>query len=320
MTVQTANEADIQNCFRLILGRQMNPEEIKGHMLNVGSPLAGVVALYLNSPEFERRGLLKPTASEQPTISEYHGFKIATDPGDELIGRHIVAGSYEPEVEKLVRQYLKPRMTFLDVGANVGLFSLMAADIVGESGFVIAIEPSPSNVRMLEISRVLNAFNNIEIHAVAADEKMRLLSYSTAYSNGTTNEPTSDVDRLIGSTMVPSMPIDIIVGGRHVDFLKIDVEGFEPIAMRGAAGTLFRDKPTIISEFAPTVIKGGADKYLWFLEELGYEIGVICPDGTVEALGENTETIVRISLERQVDHVDLFATARADHARVPTAS
>ncbi len=276
----------------------------------VGSPLYSVLATYINSQEFRQRGLLTPSLDERPIISEVDGFKIATDPKDDLIGRHILAGNYEPEVAGLIREHLRPGMTFLDVGANVGFFSLMAASIVGDKGTVIAVEPSPSNVRLLEISRVLNAFENLEIHAVAADEKMRLLSYSTAFSNGPTNEPADDVERLMLSHMVPSMKIDQIIGKRRVDICKIDVEGFEHIALRGASSLLKRHKPIIVSEFAPDNIKGGADSYLDYLICLGYQIGVIGMDGSVEDVGTDRDKVIAISRARKTDHVDLWIIPR----------
>lgn len=307
--MKIASEDDIHQCFRILFEREIGPLELEGHMQFVGSPLHSVLATYMNSQEFRQRGLLRPSHDERPIISEVDGFKIATDPTDVLIGRHILAGNYEPEVAGLIRQHLSPGMTFLDIGANVGFFSLMAASIVGEKGTVIAVEPSPSNVRLLEISRVLNTFEHLEIHAVAADEKMRLLSYSTAFSNGSTNEPTDDIERLMLSQMVPSMTIDQIVGRRRVDICKIDVEGFEHIALRGASSMLKRHKPKIISEFAPDNIKGGPDSYLEYLISLGYQIGVIGTDGSVEDAGTDKDKVIVLSRARMTDHVDLWITA-----------
>lgn len=308
--VKIASEDDIHQCFRILFEREIGPHEMEGHMQFVGSPLRSVLAMYLNSPEFRQRGLLVTPESERPLITELDKFKIATDPRDDLIGKHIIAGDYEPEVAALVTKHLRPGMTFLDVGANVGFFSLLAASIVKKQGKVIAIEPSPKNVKLLEISRVLNSFGNLRIHAMAADDQARLLCYNPAYSNGATNTTTPDIEQLMNSIMVPSMPIDTIVGDEKVDFLKIDVEGFEAIALRGARSVLKDHRPMIVSEFAPDNIKGGPLPYLKMFNELGYKVGIITPSGEVDAVGGSPAAILQKSLERQTDHVDLWITPK----------
>lgn len=303
---KVATKEDILSCFRLLLGRDPNPEERAGHFARVGEPLHSVVASYLSSAEFDRQALITVKDDERPTFGEFNGLQIAAYEDDLLIGKHVLAGVYEPEVQGIVKAHLKPGMTFLDVGANIGTFSLVASKIVGPTGTVVAIEPNVNNVKLLEISRLLNGFNNMEIHAVAADEKARLLTYNNSYSNGNTSEPDIDIGILLRSTMVPAFSIDSILNGRKVDFIKIDIEGFEYNALRGASIAL-KDRPMIVSEFSATAVQGGAEEYLSYLFGFGYNISVIEPDGSLSAPQTAPGNIMDAFRDRNEDHIDFFA-------------
>lgn len=301
-----ATEQDILSCFRLLLGRGIHPEERSGHLSRVGAPLRDVVSSFLSSAEFDRQALVSVSGDERPEFGEFNGVRVAAHRNDPLIGRAVLAGAYEPEVQAIVHAHLRPGMTFLDVGANIGAFALTAAKVVGPTGLVVAIEPNVKNVRLLEMSRQLNGFDNVEIHAVAADQKAHLLAYNNSYSNGTTTEPASNIEVLMRSTMVQALPIDTIMAGRHVDFIKIDVEGFEFNALRGASVALQR-RPWIVSEFAPPALNGGAVEYLNYLFGLGYKISVIGTDGTLSVPESSPDAIMAAFTERNGHHIDIFA-------------
>src|ERR1700730_16140389 len=74
--------------------------------------------------------------------AEVFGYKIKLDLAD-YIQRSIYLRTFEPRESALIRHYLKPGMTFVDVGANVGYYTLLAASLVGRRGRVLAFEPSP---------------------------------------------------------------------------------------------------------------------------------------------------------------------------------
>src|SRR5208282_5758959 len=79
--------------------------------------------------------------------------------------------AYEPAKHALIRRRLRPGMTFIDVGANKGDFTLLAARLVGESGTVISIEPEPENHSMLLRSIELNGYANIRVMHVALSDR-----------------------------------------------------------------------------------------------------------------------------------------------------
>ena len=302
-------------CFRLLLDREPNPEEWSGHSAQAGHPLGPVVAGYVNSLEFARRGLMRPDPARQPQVAEFPGFRIFADPGDLQIGRHVLTGAYEPEVETVFRSVLRPGMAVVDIGANIGFFSMLSASLVGPDGAVLAIEPNPANARLLEASRRLNGFAQVTPAQVAAGRAIGLLMLNTTHSNGTTAEPGSDQDQLLAANTVPCIPVDTLVSGWRagpVGLIKVDVEGAEYNALLGAAGLIARDHPVIISEFSPDLMPGisGVDGpgYLRWLHGQDYQLAVIRTDGPPEPAGQDVGVVMEAYARRGTDHIDIIAT------------
>src|ERR1700735_2246232 len=80
-------------------------------------------------------------------------------------------GAYEPAKHALIRRHLRPGMTFVDVGANKGDFTLLAARLAGDSGRVISIEPEPENHSILQRSIALNDYTNINVMRIALSDR-----------------------------------------------------------------------------------------------------------------------------------------------------
>lgn len=99
------------------------------------------------------------------------GFSLGGSTADLLQRSVYVFGMWEPNISRWVRTHLRPGDVVVDVGANVGYFSLLSATCTGPSGRVIAFEPVPSIVKMLHGNLQLNGFENVTVeHAIAADE------------------------------------------------------------------------------------------------------------------------------------------------------
>jgi FkbM family methyltransferase len=307
-----ATQEDILYCFRLLLGRDPNPEEMRGHMMRVGEDLAGVVASYLGSLEFANRGLLQTRHEDDLTISEVEGFRIYASAADAAVGKHVCAGNYEPEVTTVVRRFVREGMHAVDIGANIGYFAMLCARLVGGAGKVTAIEPNPRNVRLLEASRRANGFEHVTIVQMAAGRDIGLLSLNTSHSNGTTSALRTGIDAVLAADMVPCMPLDTILAtAKPIDFIKVDVEGAEYNALFGCVETIRRCRPVIVSEFSPNLMPGisgigGAD-YLHWLAGLGYGISVIELDGSLAAAGKDAARVLQHYSARGTDHIDIAA-------------
>lgn len=312
---RVASAEDIFYCFRLLLGRHPHKEEWSGHSAREGADFDEVVKGYVNSLEFSRRlqGLIENKFDDRLVLKELDGFKLYVQPSDLAVGRPIMEGGvHESHVTAVFRNRIGTGMSVLDVGANLGYFTMLATSLVGPSGHVMAIEPNPGNIKLLEASRRANAFANVTVVQAAAGRELGLLMLNTSHSNGTTSALSNELRALIDSVTVPSMKIDeLMPQDRKLDFIKIDIEGAEFNALLGAAKTIQRWHPIIVSEFAPDMMPmiAGVDgpAYLQLLIDFGYKIAVIEQDGTLTDCKQDIAQIMNAYEQSRGDHIDILA-------------
>jgi FkbM family methyltransferase len=159
---------------------------------------------------------------------------------DDFIQRQIYFGTLEPFESGLVRDYLHPGMTFVDVGANVGYFSALAARLVGERGRVIAFEPSPYAFERLRSMVNRNHLTQVQSLRLALGEQA---GESSIYlGEGSRNHtPTMIPTENSVVTKINVQTLDSAVETlrlARIDLIKIDVEGFEPHVLAGATELL----------------------------------------------------------------------------------
>ena len=306
----TADATDIYNCFRLLLGRLPNREEWPGHSSRAGEPLDQVVSSYAGSLEFSRRGLNRSTSLGGITLAELPGFRIYTQADDAAVGHHVAQDNYEADVTAVFRNLLRPGFNVLDLGANIGYFTMLSAALVGPSGSVIAVEPNPSNARLVEASRRANGFAHVTVVQVAAGREPGLLVLHRSHSNGTTSAISDDQAALFEAETVGCVRAETLVpAGRRIDLIKADVEGAEYLALSGCTELIRQDRPRIVTEFSPGLMHGisGIDgrSYLAWLIGLGYALSIVMPDGSPRSA--DADAIMAEHEARGVDHLDLLA-------------
>jgi FkbM family methyltransferase len=154
----------------------------------------------------------------------------------------------EPEL-KYLDELLSPGANFIDCGANIGIYTARGAGIVGPRGRVIAVEPSAISFRRLQRNIELNGFSQVSLVNKAISETETLarlyhadggpVSFSLVATSETDFEEvrTTTIDKLVEENKLD-----------HVDCIKLDVEGVEVPALRGAREVLLRFKPAIIFE------------------------------------------------------------------------
>ncbi|MBX3415572.1 MAG: FkbM family methyltransferase [Pirellulales bacterium] len=162
--------------------------------------------------------------------------------------RTIAIEAFErPKVHALAH-FLRPGMTLVDAGANIGFFSLVAARCVGPTGRVLAVEPEPLNRARIARNVELNAYANIEIVQVALGDRNGEVTLHLATDHGHHSLLDCSPDRAGSTMLVPMQTLDVLLASRNigrVDVLKIDVEGFEVEVLRGVAETI-RSNPEIV--------------------------------------------------------------------------
>jgi FkbM family methyltransferase len=312
---EVATAEDIFYCFRLLLGRPPHREEWRGHAAQAGQKLPAIVASYLNSLEFSRRGLLERNHIGGVALVELPDFRIFAATDDAAVGRHVAANSYEPDVTQVFRRLLRPGMGVLDIGANIGYFAMLSAALVGDGGYVLAIEPNPANTRLLEASRRANGFAQVTVCQTAAGRQTGLLVLNASHSNGTTSGLPDDLNAMMGAQIVPCLRPDALAPpDRRIDLIKVDVEGAEYNALLGCTAILARDRPAIVSEFSPDLMPGisGIDGpgYLHWLLDQGYRLAVIEPDGSLLDMPLGSAQVMQAYRGRAADHIDIVAMCR----------
>jgi FkbM family methyltransferase len=151
-------------------------------------------------------------------------------------------GSFEPAKQRMLARWIQPGDVVYDVGANVGIYTLLAAGVVGKSGHVTAFEPVARNVAYLEKHVALNRLPNVTIAALALGDR----AGEAAFQPGDT--PTTGRLADDGGLTVPVRTLDSYLaeaGVRPPDVVKIDVEGAEYAVLQGGAQCFSQQQPVI---------------------------------------------------------------------------
>jgi FkbM family methyltransferase len=160
----------------------------------------------------------------------------------------LIDGVYEPETRDFILRHLSPGAVFVDVGANIGAFSVPAARKVGSSGRVVAVEASPRVFRFLEQNIRDNGLANVLLKGCAACDRegpVALYEAPACSSGMGALAPQFGVT----PTPVQGRPLDDILeeeGMRQIDVLKVDVEGFETATFLGARRLLTGPHPPLV--------------------------------------------------------------------------
>jgi FkbM family methyltransferase len=156
---------------------------------------------------------------------------------EDFIQRQIYLGTFEPHETRLVKRHLRPGMTFVDVGANVGYYTALAArQVAGRGGRVIAFEPSPYAFDKLNSMALNNKLEHVTaVHAGLSDEAgQRRLYLGVGFNN---HSPTMVAHENATVTEIVVVSLDDEMerlGIERIDLIKIDVEGHEPKVLAGA--------------------------------------------------------------------------------------
>jgi len=208
-----------------------------------------------------------------------NGITLFLDREDGAVSRPILAGDYEAHLVPVFERFCRPGMTVVDVGANLGLYTLLASKLVGPAGRVVAIEPSSENCRLILLSVDANRAENVELLPLALDRGRGWSNLSGHFgSNG--GLVSGDASSLTSgwSEIVPTFALDDLVEG-PVDFLKIDVEGAEGRVVAGAQRILETSRPVVATELSlemlPRVSGISGEEYLEGFEALGYRISLL---------------------------------------------
>ena len=202
---------------------------------NIRPAALGTILAKVLGPEDRRR-----------IVRAENGLKIFADPFSHLGGALLEDGRLESDTEAVIRRYVRPGDTFLDIGANEGYFSALAGRLVGPAGLVIAVEPQSRLRDIIYINLRLNDIASYRIYSSAfggEDGESATINLWPSHNTGASSLVRSY--RFSRNTeSVRFVSLDRILresGVRHLDFVKVDVEGFEAEVVHAMAARL-RDR------------------------------------------------------------------------------
>lgn len=210
-------------------------------------------------------------------------------------------GYYSREVVAVMNKLLRPGMTFVDIGANIGEITLVAAKRVGTTGRVVSFEPVDRN--LLELTRNMhdNALHNVTIVNNGLSDYEGTTNIYNSCGQGAENDENLGLNSIYAGTSdgIPIQTIKLTTLDTYlqtnpqerIDVIKIDIEGAELPCLRGAEDTLRRFKPHLIIEIQETSAIAGGYKQadiLNFLAPHGYAFFRIGRAGKLIAVNAKT--------------------------------
>ncbi len=216
-------------------------------------------------------------ATTSLTVST-NGYKIMTIPNDSGISEELrIFKTHEPLTTELIKKILKEGMICVDLGCNLGYYALLESKLVKNTGKIFAFEPSPVTYEHFRKNLELNETSNVESYNIAIgniDDKIKfLLSKKSNWCrviDDSTNVSNSNIIE------VPMITLDSFASKhslKKIDFIRMDIEGYEDKAYDGMTQVIKQFKPSLYMEIHPHFM--GLERTKSFFEKLkkdGYEI------------------------------------------------
>lgn len=202
-----------------------------------------------------RRGSGTPRTiarSGQYVLVQIGQFQLWLDPSRYIDGELMRRGVFESSSIALVDRLVKPGMFVIDVGANIGYYTVRLSSLVGLEGHVLAVEPSPYYIETLQMNIAANSCGNVDLatYALSDSEESAPLygNFISASLDWPGEDPppsrTEDVSRITLDRLCEIRRVT------RIDFMKVDVDGHEVHLFNGAEKTLGRFRPTMFVEFS----------------------------------------------------------------------
>jgi FkbM family methyltransferase len=253
--------------------------------------------------------------------AQFRGLRLTVPSGDHILAAGVAGGYYESIELDLLERLAATGTTILDVGANIGIHSCVGAAALPEGGQLIAFEPVPGNLAALRRNIDQNDLaDRIRVEELAigeTDGEMRINLAELSVNH-------SLVAEVVGNSRA-SLPVRVTSLDKYVathtptttiDVLKIDVEGYDGYALRGANTVLTKHQPALLVEFVPSdLAKAGfaPTEFLDLVFDCYQQVYVI--DEPRRRLSACTVADLRRYGERSVN-LNLLAARRPEHVAI----
>lgn len=205
----------------------------------------------------------------------------------------------------IIKKYTKTGNTVLDIGANIGFYAEILSTIVGEKGHVHCFEPDVTNFKHLQ--KRCKDLKNISINNKAVADKTQVIKIYTSKQlnvDHRTYKP-DDYDQEID---IDAVSIDDYLQGQSVDFIKMDIQGFEMSAVKGMTKTLQSPNLKMLSEFWPYGMRTAGTsvlEYYQFLKQYNFFIYLIENKQLIELKEDKVKTFLDLP---ETTYMNIFAS------------
>jgi FkbM family methyltransferase len=246
-------------------------------------------------------------------IFPYRDGSIAFRRDDWMLQNIVHGGAYEPYVIEAFLETLTPKSRVLDLGANVGAFTIPAAR---RCEHVYAVEMVPENAKLVAINAQLNGLDNVTVWPCAVAGTMQGLTFPVLEASNNTVSPTAlSLENEQATHFVLGLPIDLLAGIAKPDVIKMDVEGFETEALRRAI-YVWDSRPIWFLEFSDShqrsVSRASGEELLSLFFSRGYQATILHRDMTRENVFQLVDVLMQRWREyssRNITHLDLMMVA-----------
>lgn len=262
--------------------------------------------------------LLRETYVKQLIVKTPEGL-FAFDYTDKVVGKYIAFyGAWEEAESDLIKKIVKSGDIVVDIGANLGWYTVLCSNLVGQQGSVIAFEPEPRNYQLLQTNIFLNNLENVKAHQIALLDSKSTVEFELSESNfgdhrvrftnriGNRIEKYAESSRSVISVTACTLDEALeensnYLGERTIKLIKIDCQGSEIAILRGAKRTLSKTD-YLISEYWP-----------YGLRRAGFESAEF-----LEIIEQNFTSFSRVQESAYADAFKPISMLAEDLQRVPT--
>ena len=228
---------------------------------------------------------------ESQLVVSVIGHEMHLNPSDTGLSRELfLYRIHEPLTTYVLQKELRQQMIVIDIGANIGYYTLIIAKAIGSEGEVLAVEPDPVSVNFLSKNISINGYQNVKIKQIAVgDHNGSATLYRFKHANWNSLIASSDSAEAVE---VPCLTLDSLIQSRKkVDLVRMDIEGYECDVIENASWVLQELKPKLCIEIHTPIV--GADRVqnmLAILENNGYTAKYLIPrDKDLYAYGALTD-------------------------------
>ena len=205
-------------------------------------------------------------------IKDIFGSRMISGEG---FGNYLVTeSSHEPFLTKWLQENVEEGKVIYDIGANIGYYTLILSKLVGKAGRIFAIEPEPANLGMIEINMLMNHCKNITLLPFAAGDKEGICNMYRSFGRDTITLLPNTWHKNTGTFSAQMRTLDNIAKGfRSPDIIRMDIEGGELAALRGASALLAnKHNLVLIIEMHFYLLMEKTIELLNILKKNGFEI------------------------------------------------